>query len=537
MASVRRLYWADLLWLLPVALAVRLALFNGVFGSDDNIYYERALQVAAGHFPSSNYNGALRYAFNLPAGLMVAVFGQTQAAVNLWPLACSLIELAMIYAFARALAGRQAAVMAALLLAAAPLQVSVASRIHADPVASAFLTSGVVLTYFGWQRRSVALLFGAGLTLGGVFWAKELAAVTYFGLLPLLWMFRGRWRDALWVVCGVLAMLVLHGLLMTAIAGDPLHLVRTVLGAVRRNFVQAGDGEDAAAYYLKYLFVDVRHTALLGWLAAGGVLALTLGRPVQLMGQSREGARGFLLGWLIGLLLVLSVFPVSLQPLRFTMKQSNYITLFLAPLAVAAAWALAALPRRAGQALCVIAVAMGLALAALQQADYRSFTANGKAAALWAEARPDALVLGSKSNANVGSLWLRAQRGGADIDPLHALAAWSAPGPALVARKAVATRLYVVYEPLTLAWPGSRPLVAAPLNCWVADERLVPVDLGLGNRFAQTLSEALGGVGVGPLSGAVAMLGRLGRPQPAQVYRVDGADPWCGTPPQAAARP
>lgn len=520
--------WVELGLVLLLALVVRVALFNGAFGSDDNVYYERALQVAQGVWTSSNYNGALRYGFNLPAGALVALFGTTLWAVNLWPLLCSLIEVAMVYAFAHALGGRRVAIVAAVLLATTPLHVAVATRIHADPVVSAFLTSGVVLTYFGWLRRSPWLLFVAGLTLGGVFWAKELAAVTYFGLLPMLWFFRGRWRDALLVVVGVLAMLVLHGILMTVIAGHPLHLVHNVLAAVQRHFVAGGQGEDAAAYYLRYLFVNQRHTALLGWLAAAGVILVALARsgPVS---EAQAGARGFLLCWLLGVLLVLSVFPVSLSPLRFTMKQSNYLTLFLAPLAVAASVALVALPRRAGQAALVVSVVAGLVLAALQQADYRSFTANGKAGALWAIAKPQALVLGSKNNANIASIWLRGQQGGKDVDPVHAIGAWSDPGPVLAAKMAAATEIYMIYEPLTLAWPGAQPPMDRPLSCWVPVDTLVPIDLGIGNELAGLLAQVLRSTGISGLDNAAKVLGRLGKPDPAQVFRVNGRDPWCDT--------
>jgi 4-amino-4-deoxy-L-arabinose transferase-like glycosyltransferase len=547
-APIAGMGWQVLVLVLLLALVIRVSLFNGAFGSDDNVYYDRALDVANGHWSSASYNGALRYGFNLPAGLLAAAFGPSLWVVNLWPLLCSLIEVGMVYAFAQALGGRRLAVSAALLLACAPLHVSVATRIHADPVVASFLTSGVVLTYFGWRDRRPDLLLAAGLALGGVFWAKELAAVTYFALLPLLWFFRGRWRDLAIVIGGVLLMLVLHGVLMTAIAGHPLHLVRTVLMAVQRNFVQGGDGEDAASYYLRYLFVDVRHTGLLGWLGALGSALMLVSRrrehgAVATDGRAEDGARGFFLVWLLGLLLVLSLFPVSLSPLRLTLKQSNYISLFLAPLAIAAACTLQALPQRLGQVLLAMACLLGLTLAALQQADYRAFTANGKAAALWSEQHADVQLLGSKSNANVAALWLRAQRGGADLKPVRALVAWpptdTQPGPVAAPElRAPIRRMYVIYEPLTLAWPGSRPPLGQPLSCWIPAFVLNPIDLGLGNRFAGQVADLIRLLGVGPAERAATLFDRLARPEPATVYAVTGNDPWCGArPPALGARP
>lgn len=516
-----------------LALGIRIALFNGAFGSDDNVYYERALDVARGEWSSANYNGALRYGFNIPAGLLSAVFGTSLMAVNMWPLLCSLAEILAVYWFAAALGGKRMAITAAVLLSCAPLHVSVATRIHADPVVAAFLTFGVVLTYFGWRDRRAGLLFVGGLSLGGVFWAKELAAVTYFGLLPLLWFFRGRWREAAIVIGGLVLMLLGHGLLMIAIAGHPLHLVSTVLTSLQLNFIKAGAGEDAALYYLRYLVFDIRHTGLLGWLGLAGVLglALTLSRPAlpnRSVADESRSAAAFLLVWLLGLLLILSVFPVSLSPLRFTMKQSNYISLFLAPLVISAAYCLSRMSGRSSRITVLAACSIGLALAALQQADYRAFTANGKAAALWAERHSEALLLGSKSNANVAALWLRAQRGGAVLAPVATLANWPLAGSVLPAPVTGGRELYVMYEPLTMSWPNTRPPVRGPLACWDPVLKITPVDLGLGNRFATAIARVLSVARVGPADRAAAILARLGQPDPVQVFRIDGGDPWCG---------
>jgi 4-amino-4-deoxy-L-arabinose transferase-like glycosyltransferase len=309
----------DLMWVLLLAVAVRLATFNGAFGSDDVVYFERAAKLAAGDWSSANYNGALRYGFNLPAAAFIALFGKSLFVANLWPLACSLIEIGAVYMFASAAMNRWAGVFAALLLASAPLHMAVATRIHADPVVSMFLTVSFVTLYFGLQRNRTSLLFGAGLAIGGIFWAKELAAVTWFAFLPLLWFCRGRWKVILPVLAGAALMLVLHGILMMIIAGDPFHLVRVVLGALRRNFVDGGQGEDGAAYYLRYLFVDLRHTGLLGFFAVASFWLLPRWFRVQRL--SFDGVF-FAMLWWTGLLLVLSLFPVSLSPLRLTMKQS-----------------------------------------------------------------------------------------------------------------------------------------------------------------------------------------------------------------------
>ena len=143
-------------------------------------------------------------------------------------------------------------------------------------------------------------------------------------------------------------MLVGHLVLMYVITGDPLHLFKVVTGQVSRDFIGKGGGEDAAGYYLRYLFLDIKHTWIVAFLACAGIALFVrarwrarlaaMGRPRRppdhsATGVDRSIAEGtsFVLFWCIGMLLVLSIMPVSLSPLRFVMKQSNYLTLFLAP--------------------------------------------------------------------------------------------------------------------------------------------------------------------------------------------------------------
>ena len=509
----------ELVLLILLALAVRLATFNGAFGSDDPVYFARASQLAHGDWASANYNGALRYGFNLPAAGFMALFGESLFVANLWPLICSLIEIGAVYMFASAAMSRRAGVFAALLLASAPLHMAVATRIHADPVVSMFLTVSFVMLYFGLQRNRTSLLFGAGLAIGGIFWAKELAAVTWFAFLPLLWFCRGRWKAILPVLAGTVLMLVLHGVLMTIIAGDPLHLVRVVLGAMTRTFVHGGDGEDGAAYYLRYLFIDPRHTGLLGFFAVASFWLLPRWFRVQRL--SFDGVL-FAMLWWIALLLVLSLFPVSLSPLRLTMKQSNYITLFLAPTALLAGMGLATLPKLAGRLVLITSVALGLLLGALQQADYRTFTANSKGVVEFAVQHPGALIVGSRNNSSLASLW-------ADVEhprvPRAEIASFRDAvdnSADFQARQSNATMVYAVLDRQTMNWSADTYPVRRPLSCWEPLQAVAPVGFGLGNHVAALLSTMLRAVP--PVSDAFA---RITRPQPADIYLVKGSDVLC----------
>lgn len=511
-------YYARLLGLLALALVLRVIFFNGAFGSDDGTYYKSALDIAHGQWNVAHYNGALRYGFNLPAAAFIYVFGPSYAVANLWPLCCSLFEIAGVYWFAHSAIGRRAAWIAALLLACTPLHVAVATRIHADPIVSAALTLGFVFIYQGMRRDSAFLLGVAGVAIGMVFWAKELAAVCYLAFLPLLWFYAGQWRKIGIVIGTTLVMFALNGGLMYAIAGDPLHAVKVVLHAVQHNFIEGGDGgSNEAWFYLPLMFADIRHVGLLAWLA---LLALLLWRD----GAGVRSAKAFVVIWWLGVLLVLSCFPVSLSPLRLTLKQSNYITLFLAPMAILGGALLAQWPRRRAALVLAAVAAIGVLLAALQQADYRAFVANSKAVAELASANPAMVVLGSTNNSSLSTM-LANQRGGKSR-----VLSWTETQrtPALLtAELAPSDDLLGVFDAQTASWaPGGAKLAKAP-SCWVFMRAIAPQDLGFGNDVAASMwaiSQAL------PTKLATKLgprLQALAAPAPALLYRLRKGDPWC----------
>ena len=517
----------DLAWLLIAALVVRLATFNGIFGSDDTVYFARAVDVATGQWSTANYNGALRYGFNIPAGFFVWLFGPTPFVVNLWPLLCSLVEIGAVYLLANSVAGRRAGVIAALLLASAPLHIAVATRLHADPVVSMFITLSFVLLWYGWRRGDRRLLFCCGLAIGGIFWTKELVAVTWLAFLPLLWLFRRRWADVLPVLAGVVLMLVLHGVLMTVIAGNPLHLVKTVLGQVQSSFIEGGQGEDSPGYYLRYLFVDLRHIGLIGIAAVFGTFWVL--RQPAAEGTDRHVGSRFVLAWFAGLFVVLSFFPVSLSPLRFAMKQSNYLTLFMAPLAILSGFALAAMAARWRVAGAVACAFVGLLLGLLQQADYRAFTANSKALSEWAVQHPNARIAASTNNSVVADFWADLHHHGKPRAEIVAFRRLPAPDTGTTSSER-SRDSYALLDTQTALWFAGPSPVTAPPPCWQLLQRLEPLDLGLGNTVAAWVAGALRGasrMGVPAAGRASSAVERLATPKPADLYRVNGADPLC----------
>lgn len=515
----RPIDWAVLWSLIALAALWRIAVFNGPLGSDDVVYFGRALDVSEGIWSSANYNGALRYGFNIPAGLMLALFGRGEFQLNLWPLLCSVAEIGAVWWFCRKNFGVTVALFAAFLLLLAPVHVATATRLHADAVANFFLTLAFILFFESENSKSRTLAFLAGLSMGALFWVKELLGLAL--LTFLLWPLVARKleRRWIWVVAGGLTMLFSHFILMQVIAGDPLHAFKTVFGQINRSFIGQNDGQDGALYYVYYMLLDIRHTALIGPLALAGILIGCLksksGNGVSPLGQVTF--------WLLGLLAVLSLFPVSFSPFRLAMKQSNYLGLFLAPLAILGAVALARAGTRVRTILLASTILLCLPLAMLEQQSYRTFVANSRGVIDFAKAHPLDAIIGTANTYNMA-----------------AIDAFSRNDPAFIARFTHLTksmdetipslphggRLIVIEDQETLYHNSeNHPMNPIP-RCWTRVGEITPGGLGFSSRFAAWAGDSaarLPGVG----SQLKAKLDSIAKPKPANIWQMPEDNPWC----------
>jgi hypothetical protein len=526
------LAWITLAAILLFSLCLRLVFFNGAFGSDDIVYLNRAMQISEGIWTAEPYNGSLRYAFNIPAGVALALFGVGPVTANVWPIACSLLEITAVFAFCMRFWNLRTAAYAGLILATTSLHIAVATRIHTDPVVSCFLSGAFVLFFLAERDRSRLLYFLAGLSMGGVFWSKELAAVTLFtfAAYPLI-VRRIDWRWSM-VVAGGLVMLAGHLALMHAISGDPFYAIRTVTGQVSRNFVHGSDGETQWWYYLKYLFLDIRHTGFVAFLAT---VAIVVGLRARVGPLDEDRAFGMALFWFLGLLAMLSLFPVSLNPFRIIFKQSNYLTLFLAPMAVLAGWLLARVGGWSARIALIATLALGVALGALQQQSYRLFVSNGVALSDYMKRHPDATVLGSTNNGNMVRIIAMMEH---DTVTGGRFVYLPKPGTAPAADdlpklSQAGASVFAVHDRETLAWGRDgfeMPIVPV---CWKRVDTLVPAGFGAGGLLVDALV-GLARAAPGILADALTpRLERLAKPQPAHVYQVDPSDLWCASQPSA----
>lgn len=453
-----------LLLLLGFAALPRAAFYTGFFGSDEMLYLRAAWSVAYGEWRPDDYVGALRYGINLPMALFLRLFGPGETTAAAWSFLCSLLEVATVYLLARALWGRRAALIAGLLIASLPIHVHMAGRLMADSPLAFFMTFSFLLFLFAERRASALLYLGAGLAGGFVFWIKEVAIIYLALFLPLA-LAGGGWKPRHgWFIAGIVLMLTANSLLMWQINGDPLHVFRMVQGRVNEAYLGGGEFRGEAAYYLHYLFLKIQHTGLLGPLALAGA-AFWAWR-----GRQMEPETASVVIWAAGLLLLFSLFPISFSPLTLIAKQSNYLTLFAAPLCLLAGYFLARLRGPAMPVINALCVASGISLAALEQAAAHAASANARGGVLFAAENPGIAVYGPML---AEKAWAYQARLNLD---------WHTP---IVRRYEGLSDANITHYPAYVVWaPRGKQ---SPPACWQPRGTVDPAPAGRGGNFAAGL--------------------------------------------------
>lgn len=505
MTRYNRSYFFSASLIILIALLLREGFFNGPLGSDDIVYLSRSLDVANGIWSNANYNGALRYGYNLPEGLILHIFGLNMFTANLWPLLCSLTEIFVVFNFSWKYISHKTAIIAALFLAFMPLHAAVATRLHADPVVSLFLTLSFTLFYQAEQEASKKLYFVTGLSLGWVFWVKELAVLTFFAFFLYPIYIKKIKSDWLFLIAGGLLMLIAHFALMQFVANDMFHAIKTVLHQVGTSFIGGADkSEDGPWFYFRYLFLDIKHTWLVPIFAVFVVNVLSK-RP----DLKANNGLSYTLFWLLSLLLVLSFFPVSLSPLKFAMKQSNYITLFLAPLTIISGFVVANMPFKFQQILIPITLIGGFTLAALEQQSYQVFTANSRGLLAFAKNHPDQAIYGSVNNDRIACFYAVLNGKNCETSGIYTVSEL----PEIADPKQTGTA-FIVIDQENMQWASRSKKFSKPLACWENVAKVVPADTG----NSQYLIAILLKIGHFLPQSILQKIQDLQYPKPAQIY-------------------
>ena len=462
--------------LLTIAVLLRVVFFTGFFGSDEATYVGVASEIARGEWHTYHYVGSNRYGVNLPLAAFLAIFGMHEWSASLWAFLTSVGEVGLVYWVAHRLAGRNTAIAAALLLSTTPLHIHLAGRLMADSPLAFFITLSFALLLMAELRQKAFLYFAAGLSAGFVFWIKEVVLI-YIVILGLAVLLLRPWKNVrLMTIAGLAAAGMANLIFMYVLSGDPLHSLHVLLPRSSAQFVHAEGLETGAAYYLRYLLLDMRHTGLLGPLAVCGMAFWFLRfrkTPVK------DNDIAYAVVWGLGLMVLFSLFVISFTPPTLITKQTNYMTIFMAPLAILGGYLAAQMPPVYRYAVLGSAAAFGILLGAMEQTAIHTFTANSKAAVIFASERPAAPVYGLVNSERASHFYAMFSPNKAPlIRPIAGLSAADlSPSDGEIAA-------YAIWDRQTEDWSFSplRNQKDIPA-CWLPMGMLQPVDMGLSSRI------------------------------------------------------
>lgn len=503
----------DWLLLLLVAVGARALGYSGYFGSDEVTYTESAFKLLKGDWAVTSYVGANRFGVNLPVAAFGWLFGQNELAAAAYSLLCSLLEIGLVVLVGARLVGAQAAWWAGLVLATLPVHVHFAGRLMADAPLCLAVTASFAFFWLGEKSRRPVHWLMAGLAAGWSFWIKP-AAVFYVLVLmayPLVFRrFEWRW---VWVLLGFALMVLANCALYEVLTGRFWYIFEVMSQRKGSGYLEAelagGGAHDQAWYYPGYLFVKVYHTWLLGPLAALALLPWVRSRLTQAPGYA------FVVFWAVGMLVVLSLLPISLSPLVLVPKQTNYMLMFVAPLALLAGVTIAALSRPVRRWAPGLVLLPAVLLALLLQASVAVFTANSKGVVALARNQPSATIYANTNPVRAAQFDVLVH-GGAGAGAVRFIGDLATGAPA-----ADGPERLVVMDLQTLGWGSGEPyksLSALPA-CWQAAGVVTPRVDGAGPQGIQMLMALVQHAGA-PAQGLVDRLRTLSSPAPAKLYRV-----------------
>lgn len=500
---------------LLLAAVARWLAYSGFFGSDEVTYTDSAFKLLDGDWRVDDYVGANRLGVNFPVAGFAALLGRTEIGAAAYSLLCSLGEVALVAWAGRRLMDSRAGLFAGLLMASLPTHVHFAGRLMADAPLCLAITAAFVLFYEGERGRKSLWFFLAGVCAGLSFWVKPVTLFVFGVFLAypaVVRRFDPRW---LWMVVGMAVAMAANGLLFWCLTGNFWFIIDAMRERRASGYLEvgaaAGEVTSAPLFYVAYLFGRIYHTGLLGYLAAAGALLIFLRRPP--FGSAAHFGLRYALFWALGLLLIMSVLPVSLRPVMLIPKQTNYMLIFMAPLCLLGGWALSRAPRAWSAPLAVLSVLVGFVFALLLQSSVAVFTANSRETLRYVKAHPGFQFLVMSNAQRAGQF--EHLVGGEDLrDRLLPIKRW-ADGPAAAERRAIV-------DGESFSWDGSRPF-ATPQDvpaCWTRVDTLRGDPQGLGIALLHAL-DAIVRAAPGASDSAIARrLQALAVPKPAQVYRV-----------------
>jgi len=329
-----RCTWIAVLLLVTAAL-LRVFAWHGEMSPDASVYAQYAWQLGHGQLDLSTDDKYIhRLPVYTPVALQYRAFGVSTASTQLWPLLCSLLQIAMAMLFARRWFGWGTALVAGLLLSCYPLDVLETARLMPDvPLAMLMGLAGLLWLDSTAEERGrakwLALASGIALGLAAVVRLYAVILIAVF-LVDAIFAPRRRLRLGM-AALGFGGVGVLLLALYAVAAGNPLEPFQ-VVGDVYASGVLAEGAR--LSYYPAHLLPP--------W-PATGVYPLLLLLTVALSTLQMESRRRRLLLWLAVLVVFLQLGSMSLSEYVPILKRTRFLTILSVPAAVFVASVLAGL--------------------------------------------------------------------------------------------------------------------------------------------------------------------------------------------------
>ena len=338
----QRQYLAWLATVTAIGLAARLFYFRLTIGSDDQRWVLSARQLFADRVPDLGTEYYARIVWRFVLRLWGLPFGVSLESTAVLMFVLYLVTIFAVAYVTRVVFGREAAVVAAAVVATHPLNLLWDTTTLPDGLGVAMLAVGLALyvTYLQSDRRGA--LAGAGLLIGLTISVKEYFVLLALPCLVVLMLMRRAERQTSWkpIATFVVALVLAVGIdfALDAVDARPFAHWRAQAAYADRilphiapspratGFRLAAALAEERSFYIQKLFFDQVGTGLL-MLWGLAVLVLRVRRnPVALIVIATTGV----------LLAFLSLMPARFDPLIFTQMQERYLTVVLPFTAIAA---------------------------------------------------------------------------------------------------------------------------------------------------------------------------------------------------------
>jgi 4-amino-4-deoxy-L-arabinose transferase-like glycosyltransferase len=216
--------------IVALAALAQWAMLRQPLPSDAMAYFQWAESIRSN--PISH--GPTRLGVTVPVRLAIEIFGPSELAFHIVPVTMFLILVLGLYLLGTQLFSQSVGALAAVLFGSSPLVFEYSSHPLPDPFAVAWFVAALVVLLSctntpATRKRDLRVVLGA-LLVGLAYLCREYVILLAPVLLVIAWRQRWRRREIYLALTAFTAILLLEGIAMTVLFGDPFARVRAVTG-------------------------------------------------------------------------------------------------------------------------------------------------------------------------------------------------------------------------------------------------------------------------------------------------------------------